>query len=477
MNLKKVVAIDLGASSGRVMSVGWDGARLTLAEQHRFANEPVRANGWLYWDALRLWHEIQAGIRTVEGAASLGVDSWGVDFALLDRNGDLVANPVHYRDLHKEGAMDWAFARVPRREIFERTGLQFLSINGLFHLCALVRDASPMLESAHTLLTIADLFNYWLSGSKTCEFTEASTLQMMNPRTGDWDKDLLTRLGLPTHFLPPLVPPGTRLGHYQGIPVVASACHDTGSAVVAVPFSHSDAAYLSSGTWSLIGVEIREALITEAVYQANLTNEGGAEGTFRLLKNVAGMWLVQQCQETWAAAGRVYSFAQMVELAQSAPPFVSFIDVDAPDFLPAGDMPRWIQAFCERTGQPIPSDEAAILRTIYESLALKYRYVFRFLESVTGRHIPALHVIGGGSQNALLCQMTADALGREVIAGPSEATALGNGVMQLIALGELADVAQARAVISASFPTTRYLPQNGAEWDAAYRRFEAILEQ
>lgn len=469
-----VIAIDLGASSGRVMDIHFTGGALEMKEVHRFPNIPVMANGTLYWDALRIWHEIQEGIAKVTSpAASIGLDCWGVDYALLDRDGNLVANPIHYRDLHKMGAMEWVFERVPRRTIFERTGLQFMAINGLYQLASLKRDNSPHLETAHTLLTIADLFNFWLSGSKTCEFTETSTLQFYNPRTQAWDTETLEALGIPTHILPPVVAPGTRLGAYNGIPVIAPACHDTGSAVVAVPTTTENYAYLSSGTWSLIGLEIREPLINNAVYEANLTNEGGAEGTYRLLKNVAGMWLIQQCMETWASKN--YSYDQMNQLALQAAPFQAFIDPDDQAFLPAGNMPLWIQEFCQRTGQTVPQSDGAILRTIYQSLAMKYRVVLEKLIELTGHMVDRLHIIGGGSQNALLCQMTADAIGREVVAGPSEATALGNGVVQLISLGELANVAQAREHLSRSVATQTYHPQATGDWDAVYPRFVKLL--
>lgn len=471
-----VVAVDLGASSGRVMDIHFTGDALHMTEVHRFTNTPVMANGTLYWDALRIWREIQRGLDQVTSpAASIGLDCWGVDYALLDRDGNLVSNPVHYRDMHKMGAMDWVFERVPRRTIFERTGLQFMAINGLYQLASLKRDNSPHLEIAHTLLTIADLFNYWLSGSKTCEFTETSTLQFYNPRTGTWDTETLEALGIPTHILPPVVQPGTRIGEYKGIPVIAPACHDTGSAVVAVPTTTENYAYLSSGTWSLIGLEIHEALINDAVYEANLTNEGGVEGTYRLLKNVAGMWLVQQCMETWEAQGKSYQYEQMAQMALAAPPFAAFIDPDDVAFLPAGDMPQWIRDYCQRTNQPIPETDGAVLRTIYQSLAMKYRVVLEKLIRLSGKTVERLHIIGGGSQNSLLCQMTADAIGREVVAGPSEATALGNGIVQLISLGRLDNVAQARALLSRSVATKSYQPQATETWDEAYPRFVRLL--
>ena len=472
---QEVIAIDLGATSGRVMRVGFDGQQLSLTEAHRFPNIPVMAHGTLYWDALRIWHEIEVGIGKAGAAQSMGLDSWGVDFALLDRDGHLLANPVHYRDLGKENTMEWLFERVPKRTIFERTGLQFMQINGLVQLAYLVQKNSPQLMTAATLLTIADLFNYWLTGSRTCEFTETTTLQMYNPRTADWDTETLGALGVDSEMLPPVVQPGTRIGEYAGIPVIAPACHDTGSAVVAVPTNTRNAAYLSSGTWGLIGMEIDEPLINDAVYDANITNEGGVEGTYRLLKNVAGMWLVEQSRQTWASRGRDYNYAAMGGMAKEATPFLSLIDPDDPLFLPQGDMPKWIQQYCQQTGQTIPADEGQILRIIYESLALKYRYVLDKLIALTGRDVERLHIIGGGSQNRLLCQMTANAIGREVIAGPVEATALGNAIVQMIANGDFANVTEAREVVSRSQNQTRYTPENAAAWQEAFQRFQNLL--
>lgn len=470
-----VIAVDLGAESGRVMRADFDGERLTLSEVNRFSNTAVRARGTLYWDVLRQWRHIADGIAGAAGAASVGVDTWGVDWALLDRDGNLLANPVHYRDKRTEGMFEWVFERMPRREIFERTGIQFIQINGLFQLASLVRDNSPLLGAAATFLTIADLFNYWLSGSKTCEFSHVTTQQMFNPTLNDWDRELLAACGLPVEIFPPIVQPGTRIGEYEGIPVIAPACHDTGSAVVAVPTTTKNYAYLSSGTWSLLGLEIPTPIINDAAYNANLTNEGGVYGTYRLLKNISGMWLAQQCRAAWAAAGQQYEYGELVTLAQSAPPFQAFIDVDDPAFLAPPDMPAAIRAFCERSGQTAPESVGAVMRTVYESLALKYRYVLEMLIDVSGQQVDTLHIIGGGSQNALLCQMTADAIGRVVIAGPAEGTAIGNAVVQLITLGELRDIAQAREMLRRTMPTVTYEPRETAAWDAQYERFKGVL--
>jgi rhamnulokinase len=476
MASQHVIAVDLGAESGRVMLVSFDGSSLRLEEVHRFANVPVWVQETLYWDVLRLWHDITTGIEAAPpGAASIGVDSWGVDFALFDRDGRLLANPVHYRDKRTDGMMEWVFERVSRRTVFERTGIQFMKINGLYQIASLVRDDSPLLDLAATFLTIVDVFNYWLSGSRTCEFTHATTQQCYDPRLGDWDRATLAALGIPTGIFPPVVPPGTRLGRYQGIPVIAPVCHDTGSAVVAVPTTTPNYAYISSGTWSPVGMEVDEPIINDATYEANLTNEGGIGGTFRLLKNVMGLWLVQQCRATWAAMGKTYGYDDLTTLAVDAAPFRSLVDPDDPSFLLPGDMPARIRAFCQRTEQPVPESDGQVIRTVYESLALKYRAVLDRLIALTGRTVERVHIIGGGSQNGLLCQMTASAIGCPVVAGPVEATALGNAIVQYIALGELAGMAQAREFLSHATPLTVYEPQDGAAWTEGYRRFEALL--
>lgn len=474
MNTKQVIAVDLGAESGRVMRASYSGDSLTLEEAHRFPNIPVTANGVLYWDVLRIWHEIQTGIKAAGHAASIGVDTWGVDFAFLDRHGHLLANPIHYRDSSSDGMMEWVFERVPRRELFQRTGIQFIAVNGLWRLAYLAKIQSPLLDAASTFLTIADVFNYWLSGAKTCEFTQATTQQFYNPHTHDWDWETLKAIGVPTGMFPQIVPPGTTLGTYHGVPVIAPACHDTGSAVVAVPTTTKNYAYLSSGTWSLLGLELDHPVIDDAAYAANLTNEGGVNGTFRLLKNIAGMWLVQQCRVTWAEQGDSYDYAQLAALAESAEPFTAFINPDDMAFYPPGDMPSRIREYCARSGQTVPQSHAQILRVIYDSLAMKYRQILELLVKVSGQSVDRLHVIGGGSRNALLNQITANATGRVVIAGPTEATALGNAIVQLTALGELASISEARELLSRSAEQRAFEPQDTHTWDAHFDRFAAL---
>lgn len=479
-------AVDLGAESGRVMLGRFDGVTLTLEEAHRFPNTPVRVHDSLQWDVLRLWSDIQHGLgacaQKADGAlASVGVDTWGVDFGLLGRDDHLLGNPVHYRDGRTNGMMDEAFSRVPRAEIFERTGIQFMPINTLYQLLSLAVRRSPALEAAATLLTIPDLLNFWLSGRKANEFTNATTTQCYDPRLGDWARGLLDRLGIPTHIFGEVVQPGTVLGHLRPVlsdelglgrvPVVAPATHDTGSAVAAVPMQSRQTIYLSSGTWSLMGVEIRQPIITDQSLAYNFTNEGGVEGTFRLLKNIMGLWLVQECRRAWASQGQDCTYAQLTQLAEQSSAFTSLVVASDNRFLPPGDMPSRIQAFCRETSQPVPETAGAIVRCALESLALEYRWVAERLEELTGQKLPVIHITGGGAQNALFNQFTADATGRAVLAGPVEATALGNVLMQAIAGGHLASLEEGRALVCNSFPVQPFEPRATQEWDAAYQRY------
>ena len=475
--MSQVLAIDLGAESGRVLRVGFDGSRFHFEQLHRFPNIPVMAGGTLYWDVLRQWHDIITGIEAAgPQIAGMGIDTWGCDFALLDRDGALLGNPVHYRDARTQGLSDYVYELVPRRAVFERTGIQFLPLNTLFQLASLVRAHSPQLAAAEHFLPFPNLFNYWLTGDMRSEFTHVSTTQFYNPRARDWDYETLEAIGAPTHIFGEIIQPGTRLGVWRGIPVFAPASHDTGSAVVGVPAAGNDFAYLSSGTWSLIGLEVDEPVISDAAFAANVTNEGGVGGTFRLLKNVAGLWLAQQCRATWAAAGRTLGYDQLTEEARQAQPFRSLIDPDDPRFIPPGDMPARIRDFCRESDQPLPESVGEIMRCVYESLALKYRQALERLFTVSGAPVAQLHIIGGGSQNSLLNQMTADATGLPVVAGPVEATALGNAIVQFIALGELKDVAEARAVLADTLGTESCEPRPDERWQQAYERFCALLE-
>ena len=474
MTRKTVLAIDLGAESGRVVAVHLERDGLVLEELHRFPNGAVEVRDTLYWDFLRLWSEIQTGIEKGKAhrPASIGVDTWGVDFGLLDKDGDLLGNPVCYRDNRTEGMMEVAFSRVPQEQIFARTGIQFMRINTLYQLVSLVESASTQLEAVHTFLTSPDLLNYWLTGEKACEYSIASTTQMLDAQTGDWANDLLANLGIPTHIFPEIVQPGTKLGSYDGIPVIAPACHDTGSAVAATPTETAAYGYISSGTWSLVGVETKRPYLGPDALKANVTNEGGLDGTVRLLSNVVGLWLVQQCRATWQKAGRDYDYADLARLAEAAPRLRSIIDPRASEFLIPGDHPTLVRAYCAKTGQPVPEDEGAVVRAILESLALEYRAVFDRLIKLTGNNPEVIHILGGGSQNHLLNQMTANATGRLVVAGPIEATVMGNALVQLISLGELKDLQEARQVVAQSGALMRFEPQEMAVWEEAYQRYK-----
>jgi rhamnulokinase len=474
-----VLAIDLGAESGRVMAVHFNGRSLRLEELHRFPNSTVTVNGALHWNFLRLWRDIQAGIGKGKALhpASIGVDTWGVDFGLLDRQGNLIGNPVHYRDGRTQGMMEAAFAKAPRADIFAQTGIQFMPINSLYQLLSLVESGSPQLEIAHTFLTAPDLLNYWLTGVKVCEFSNATTTQLFNPTTGTWATDLMAKLGIPSHIFPDIVKSGTRLGGYDGIPVIAPACHDTGSAVAAVPTTTDDFAYISSGAWSLVGLEIDRPILTAEALAANVTNEGGVYGAYRLLKNVMGLWILQQCRATWAAAGDDYSYGQLVEMAANADPLTAVFNPNDPAFLPPGDHPQRIRDYCQKTTQSAPQTPGAVVYCALKSLALAYREVLEQVTAVAEQKASVLHIVGGGAQNELLNQMTANATGLPVVAGPVEATVMGNALAQLISLGEIGDLAQARQIVAERDELKRYEPEDTAVWDEAYGRYRDIIHR
>jgi len=448
-----------------------DAGRLAVEELHRFSNTPVRVFDALYWDTLRLWHEIQRGLAIAGRERKLaldgiGIDTWGVDFALLGGDGALADNPRHYRDARTHGVMPKVFAIVPRAEVFAQTGIQFMQINSLYQFYALKLAGSPALARAHKLLFMPDLLNYWLTGVARAEVTIASTSQFYDPRRKAWATDLLERLGLPTHILPEIVAPGTRLGPLLDsvaeaaglgvVPVYATGCHDTASAVAAVPAEGSNWCYISSGTWSLMGAELDQPIIDEQVLEQNLTNEIGVAGKVRFLKNIAGLWLLQECRRAWALEGAEFTYDELVRLAGSAQPFRAAIDPDA--FLEPGDMPRKIAERCRASGQTPPQTPGEFTRTILESLARRYRQVLESLETLAGRRFDAIHIVGGGSRNRLLNQLVANATGRTVIAGPSEATAIGNLLTQAIGAGELSGLAEAREVVRRSFAVEMYRP-------------------
>ncbi len=480
--------MDLGASGGRVLVGLWDGVRIELKEMHRFPNAPVKVGTHFHTDAQGLWNEVVAGMTRYaeqyrDPPAGIGVDTWGVDFGLLNRAGDLVGQPYHYRDARTNGMIERVFRVVPKGQVFLATGIQFMQINTLFQLYSMVCSQDPQLEDAETLLLLPDLFHYWLTGLKVAEYTNATTTQMIHASERRWAGELLARLGIPTHILPPLVPPGTVLGEtrpevvtgLKPVPVIAVGSHDTASAVAGVPELDSRSAYLSSGTWSLMGVEVTEPVINDLSLVLNFTNEGGVAGTVRLLKNIMGLWLVQESQRQWEREGHAYIWEDLLARASRASSFKSLVDPDAAEFLSPGDMPAAIRAYCKRTGQPQPEDVGAVVRCCLESLALKYRLVFNDLESLAGRRLEVIRIVGGGSRNRLLNQFMADACERPVVAGPVEATALGNIMMQMIATGQLPDVAAGREVVANSVTRETYHPGPAQAWQDAFGRFRTLL--
>ncbi len=490
------LAFDLGAESGRAILGKYDGERIALSDIHRFPNTPVPLPDGLHWNVLGLWSEIRKGlgmaVQTTGGSlAGMGLDTWGVDYGLLDRHGVLLGNPYHYRDGRTDGIMDIAFQRFPKADIFALTGIQFLQFNSLFQLLALSMQNSPQLAAAETFLTMPDLLNYWLTGRKVCEFTNATTTQCYDPRRKTWSRPLLDRMGIPTHIFPEIVAPGTVLGNLRGpvaeeagipsLPVIAPACHDTGSAVAAVPAKpgsgEGDFVWISSGTWSIIGVEVRDPVINAQSLEYTMTNEGGVNNTFRLSKNIAGLWPVQECRRTWAHHGETYSYDELTRLASEATPLRSVIDPDSDDFLKPGDMPARIRAYCERTGQPVPESVGEVVRTALEGVALKYRWFLERLESLLGRRLETIHIVGGGTQNKLLSQLTADATQRRVITGPIEATAIGNLLVQAVALGEIASIEEAREVVRRSFDVLTFEPnpKTSTAWDDIYGKLPNIM--
>jgi len=507
--VKKYIAVDLGAESGRVMLGSVSAERLVLEEIHRFGNGPVEDRGALRWDFARLLSEIKTGIGKAAKAAraqvwGIGIDSWGVDFGLLDADGKLIENPYHYRDSQTNGMMEKAFELIssPReightnqsgktseesdisrgkREIYENTGIQFMQLNSVYQLLAMRLNRSVALAKAKTLVFIADLFSYFLCGKIFAEYSLASTSQFMDMRTGRWSKEVLDRLSLPVAIMPKVVPPGTVVGQLTSqigkelgcgpVPVIAIGSHDTASAVVAVPASpETKWAYLSSGTWSLMGVEVPQAIVNDKTFEYSFTNEGGVENTIRLLKNIMGLWLMQECRRQWQREGTELSYGELAALAQEAKPFARHIDVDYSEFLAPGDMPKRINGYLVKTKQKPIRDKGQMVRVILESLALKYRSIMEAVEDVAGHRIDVLHIVGGGIQNELLCEFTANALGKKVVTGPVEATASGNILMQAIATGQIKTLAEARQIVRNTFELKEYQPSETSLWQEQYEK-------
>ena len=481
----KVLAVDFGASSGRVMLGTFDGDRITTEEIHRFSNDPVIVNGTMYWDVLRLFHEIKQGLikaKPYGKVDSIGVDTWGVDFGLLDEKGYLLENPVHYRDSRTEGMLEKGFALIPKERFYEMTGNQFMEINTAFQLLALKEQRPELLQRADCLLLMPDLFNYFLSGAKKSERSIVSTTQMSNPNEPGWVMEVAEKFGIPKNIFTEVVPTGTLLGPIRkeiqeelgvtGMEVVAVAGHDTQCALTAVPAKEDDFIFVSCGTWSLFGTELEKPVLTKQSEELNITNETGTDGRTSFLKNIIGLWLIQESRRQWIREGKEYSFSELEKLAEGAEPFQSFIDPDAPEFVPSGDVPTRIREYCQKTGQKVPRTEGEIVRCINESLALKYRYSLEEIKACTGKDYQAIHMVGGGIQSKLLCKFTAHASKIPVIAGPVEATVFGNIAIQLMSKGTISDLKEARRVIANSEEPVVYDPENSVEWDKAYEFYK-----
>ena len=485
---KDFLAFDLGAESGRGILGCFDGKQIKLKVLHRFPNGGIQILDNLHWDIISLWREIKNTLsicaKNGSNIESIGVDTWGVDFGLLDKTGHLIGLPFHYRDSRTTGVLEKVFDLIPRPSIFELSGCQFMEINTIYQLYSMVLTDSPLLRFAETFLTIPDLINFWLTGQKVSEFTNATTTQLYDPRKENWSAELCQVLNIPLGIFPQVIQPGTDIGMilpsitnetaFQPTRVIAPACHDTGSAVAAVPVQNESWAYISSGTWSLMGIEVEEPIITKHALDLNFTNEGGVDNTFRFLKNIMGLWLIQECRRTWSRSDEQMSYDEISQIAAQAEPFKALIDPDHHLFLASGDMPKRIVDFCKQTNQNLPSTKGEIVRSALESLALKYRWVLEKLEFVKGEAIDTIHIIGGGTQNKLLCQFTADATKRQVIAGPVEATSIGNLLVQMASCGAIGSITEGREIIAESSELVYFEPTDSAQWDQVYYLFLEI---
>jgi rhamnulokinase len=483
--IDKYLAFDIGASGGRAMMGALEDQRLSLTEIRRFDNGMKRIHGRCHWDIYRLLSEIQSGMKDAaernEKPLSIGIDTWGVDYGLLDEDGNILELPYAYRDHRTDGVMDEVFRMIPKDELYALTGIQFLQFNTVFQLYAAQRDSPGAMKSARALLFMPDLLNFLLTGIQCSEFTCASTSQLMNPRTGQWEPQVFQAINVPITIMQKIVGPGTVLGRlsdpmadeygFEGVDVVAVASHDTGSAVAAVPAEDDSFAYISCGTWSLMGIESRGPIITPKSLELNFTNEAGVEGTYRILKNIMGLWLIQECRRTWADEGAAVSDASLLSMASSSEPFKSLIDPDHPSLLNPENMPEALSRLGARAGEPQLSSPGEVARAIFESLAFRYRQTVEELKQITDKKIRRIHIIGGGSQNHLLCQFTANAAGLPVVSGPTEATALGNIMLQAKACGRIQSLDEIRQILRNSFEFKEFIPKNSEEWDSRYSRF------
>jgi rhamnulokinase len=484
------LAFDLGASSGRGVMGILDKGKISLKEVNRFYNGMTTLLGKYHWDYLRLFDEIKHGIAECAGMEqkpeSIGLDTWGVDYALFDKQGSLLGVPYAYRDHRTDTAMEELFRKIPKQRIYELTGIQFMQFNTIFQLYAARRDGLPIMDLAKDLLFVPDIINYFLTGVKKSEFTFATTSQLFNPVRGGWEKELFDGIGVSMDIMQEIVSPGTVIGkltedvaretRMPQINVIAPATHDTGAAIASIPAEDENFAYISSGTWSLMGIESKKPLISDQTLSYNFTNEGGVEKTYRVLKNIMGLWLIQECKRCWDNKKQEYSFPEIVKMAEQAEPFKSLVDPDNPAFLNPLDMPAALADFCKSTGQPVPQTHAGFSRCVFDSLALKYRSVIESLKMISDKRIEKIHVIGGGSQNELLCQFTANATGLPVVAGPAEGTAIGNIMVQAMGLGHVKSLSEIRHTIRNSFEFKSYRPENFDAWDKAYERFKKLVK-
>lgn len=482
------VAVDLGASGGKVIRGSFDGSKVALKEIYRFSNTPIQLRKHIYWDVLRLFEEVKTGLARAgkgPGLASIGLDTWGNDYCLIDRDGNLVENPHSYRDPRTDDIMPKAFSLMSRQEIYKRTGVQFMQHNTLFQLYSQVLDKSPLLKAAATYLMVPDLFNYWLSGHKFCEFTNATTTQFFDPYKDTWCAPILEAFGIPGRLMPPVIKPGTKIGYLEKwlckdldirpVPVIAVGTHDTASAASVVPASDGNYAFLSSGTWSLFGAEVNKPVVNKAGLEHNFSCYGGVCDTYLMWKNIQALWLLQECMRVWNESGPKYTYEQVISMAGQSRPFGPIIDTDDRLFLTPGDFPDRIVGFCKSTGQKPPTGQGPVVRSILESLSLKYRYTLERLQDVLGKKLTRIHVVGGGSRNEVLNRFTAEATGLPVITGLPEATSLGNIMMQLIALGEVGSLKESREIIRRSFRSKTFEAATSPDWDEAYERFVKIV--
>jgi len=488
--MSKFIALDFGAESGRAVLGKIKNEKLSIEELHRFANRQVKVHGHIYWDLLNLFDELKNGLAKAannghKDISGVGVDTWGVDFGLVDRDDHFIGNPYAYRDPRTDGVMDKAFEIVSRREIYEYTGIQFMQLNSIFQLFSMVLSDHPWLQIARRLLFMPDLIAFLMTGEKNFEYTMASTSQLLNARSKTWETNLFAKLGLPIELMSSLIQPGTVAGKLlrevaddTGMPqvdVIAPGSHDTASAVAAVPAKGSNWAYLSSGTWSLLGIETQEPIISKDSLKYNFTNEGGIDNTIRFLRNTMGLWLLQGCRKSWARQGTEMSYAELVEIANDVSPFTCIIDPDDPGFLNPADMPTAILEYCSQKGQKPPQSKGEFVRSIFESLALKYRHIIERINSMREESIETLHIVGGGSQNEMLNQFAANATGLPVIAGPVEATAIGNILVQAIAKNELHSLQEGRELVANSFPLKKYKPRDVSLWNEFYETAKEIF--